>query len=175
MVTKRISPDILWAGAIAAVLAIYLVNDKYTVEKVVTFGQPKFTTNAGVEKLGFLQVTRVVDENDIVPMLPPFTLINRTHGAYEHIGPEIILLDGPRYVFLPEHDADRISVGDFWRELSNCQSRRPSYGRTTSTVWQARQRTPSLFHTTNGKITSLHRRNSHLSHLWRELCNSCKA
>ena len=104
-------------GAIAAVLAIYLVQDKYDVVKVVTFGQPKFTTNAGVEKLGFLQVTRVVDENDIVPMLPPTTLINRAHGVYEHVGPEIILLDGPRYVYLPNHDANRISVGEFWRNM----------------------------------------------------------
>jgi hypothetical protein len=104
-------------GAIAAVLAIYLVQDKYNVAKVVTFGQPKFTTNAGVERLGFLQVTRVVDENDIVPMLPPITLLNRIHGVYEHVGPEIILLDGPRYVFLPEYDADRISVGDLWRDI----------------------------------------------------------
>lgn len=104
-------------GAIAAVLAIYLVEDKYDVVKVVTFGQPKFTTNAGVERLGFLQVTRVVDANDIVPMLPPTFLLTRAHGAYEHVGPEIILLDGPRYVFLPEHDADRISIGEFWRDI----------------------------------------------------------
>ena len=104
-------------GAIAAVLAIYLVDDKFDVAKVVTFGQPKFTTNAGVEKLGFLQVTRIVDENDIVPMLPPTTFRNRLHGAYEHIGPEIILLEGPRYVYLPEHDADRISIGEFWRDI----------------------------------------------------------
>ena len=60
-------------GAIAAVLAIYMIEDKYDVAKVVTFGQPKFTTNAGVQRLGFLQITRVVDENDIVPMLPPIT------------------------------------------------------------------------------------------------------
>ena len=88
-------------GAIAAVLAIYMFEDKYDVVKVVTFGQPKFTTTAGVERLGFLTITRVVDENDVVPMLPPTTFINRRHGSYEHAGPEIILLEGPRYVFLP--------------------------------------------------------------------------
>ena len=105
-------------GAIAAVLAVYMSEDKYDVVKVVTFGQPKFTTAAGVERLGFLTITRVVDENDVVPMLPPTTFINRRHGSYEHAGPEIILLEGQRYVFLPTHIADRISVGELWRSLS---------------------------------------------------------
>ena len=104
-------------GAIAALLAIYLVEGGYDVEKVVTFGQPKFTTTEGVKRLGFLNVTRVVDENDIVPMLPPASLITRGHGIYEHAGPEIILLEGQNYVYLPTHDADRLSVGELWRSL----------------------------------------------------------
>ncbi|MEQ1943702.1 lipase family protein [Mesorhizobium sp. VNQ89] len=104
-------------GAIAVLIAIYLTEDGYDVSKVVTFGQPKFTTTAGVEKLGFLNLTRVVDENDIVPMLPPTTIVNRAHGIYEHAGPEVILLEGPHYVFLPTHDADRISQGELGRSL----------------------------------------------------------
>ncbi len=105
-------------GAIAALLAIHMVEDGYKVEKVVTFGQPKFTTTDGVQRLGFLTLTRVVDENDVVPMLPPTTIVNRLYGVYEHAGPEIILLEGPHYVFLPTHTADRISVGEFGRSLS---------------------------------------------------------
>lgn len=104
-------------GAIAVLIAIYLTEDNYDVSKVVTFGQPKFTTTAGVQKLGFLNLTRVVDENDIVPMLPPTTVVNRAHGIYEHTGPEVILLEGPHYVFLPTHDADRISEGELGRSL----------------------------------------------------------
>lgn len=105
-------------GALAALLAIHMTEDGYKIEKVITFGQPKFTTTSGVEKLGFLTLTRVVDENDIVPMLPPTTIVNRIYGVYEHAGPEIILLEGPHYVFLPTHDADRISIGEFGRSLS---------------------------------------------------------
>ena len=104
-------------GAIAALLAIYMVEDGYKVERVVTFGQPKFTTAAGVERLGFLTITRVVDENDVVPMLPPTSLINRRHGSYQHAGPEVILLEGPHYVFLPTHAAERISLGELSRSL----------------------------------------------------------
>ena len=105
-------------GAIAALLAIHMIEDGYTVEKVVTFGQPKFTTTDGVQRLGFLTLTRVVDENDVIPMLPPTTIVNRVYGVYEHAGPEIILLEGPRYVFLPTHNADRISIGEFGRSLN---------------------------------------------------------
>lgn len=104
-------------GAIAALLAIYLVQDGYTVAEVVTFGQPKFTTTAGIKRIEFLKITRVVDENDIVPMLPPTTLLNRIHGLYEHVGPEVILLEGPHYVYLPRHDAARISIGELWRSI----------------------------------------------------------
>jgi triacylglycerol lipase len=34
------------------------------------------------------------------------------------IGAEVILLDGPEFVFLPSHDANRIALGEFWRSLS---------------------------------------------------------
>jgi len=104
-------------GAVAALLAIHMVDDGYKVDRVVTFGQPKFTTTDGVQKLGFLTLTRVVDENDVIPMLPPTTIFNRVYGVYEHAGPEVILLEGPHYVFLPTHDADRISIGEFGRSL----------------------------------------------------------
>jgi len=105
-------------GAIAALLAIYMVEDGYTVARDVTFGQPKFTTSAAADRLDFLALTRVVDENDMVPMLPPITTHDKTHGAYEHVGPEVILLEGPNYVFLADHDAERLSVDEFWRSVS---------------------------------------------------------
>lgn len=102
-------------GAVAAILAIYLIEDKQGVERVITFGQPRFTTAKGVDKLQSLPLTRVVDENDVIPLLPPATTLDKAHGPYEHVGPEIILLEGPRYVYLPGHDANRIAIGEFWR------------------------------------------------------------
>lgn len=104
-------------GAVAAILGVYLMEDRHDVEKVTTFGQPRFTTAKGVDKLGALPLTRVVDENDIIPMLPPSTKLDKAHGPYEHVGPEIILLEGPRYVYLPSHDANRLSYGEFWRSM----------------------------------------------------------
>jgi hypothetical protein len=104
-------------GAIAAVLAIYASRDGHDVVRVVTFGQPRFTTEAGVEQLADIPIIRVVDENDMVPMLPPATKRHAQYGPYEHTGQEIILLDGPHYVFLSSHDANRIAIGEFWRSM----------------------------------------------------------
>jgi triacylglycerol lipase len=105
-------------AAVAAILAIYLIEDGVQVERVVTFGQPRFTTTNGVKRLGFLPLTRVVDENDIVPMVAPSTYTDPQYGPYDQVGPEVILLDGPDFVYLTSHDASRIDIGEFWRSLS---------------------------------------------------------
>lgn len=102
-------------GAIAALIGIYAGEDGQKVVKIVTFGQPRFTTAAGIDRLAGLPLTRVVDENDIIPMLPPALTLNKRYGPYEQVGPEIILLEGPRYVYLARHDANRLSLGEFWR------------------------------------------------------------
>jgi triacylglycerol lipase len=102
-------------GAVAAILAIYMIEDGVAVDRVVTFGQPRFTTANGVRRLSSLPLTRVVDENDIVPMVPTFTAM---FGPYEHVGSEVILLDGRNFVYLLTHDATRIALGEFWRSIS---------------------------------------------------------
>jgi len=103
-------------GAVAALVTIYAMEDGFSVERVITFGQPKFTTATGVQRLRF-PLIRVVDENDLVPMLPPATVIDPQFGPYEHVGPEVILLQGQHYVYLPAHDANRVSIGQFWRSV----------------------------------------------------------
>jgi triacylglycerol lipase len=105
-------------GAVAAILAIYLIEDGVQVERVITFGQPRFTTTDGVKRLGFLPLTRIVDENDIVPMVAPSTYTDPKYGPYDHVGAEVILLEGPDFVYLPSHDATRIDIGEFWRSVS---------------------------------------------------------
>jgi hypothetical protein len=103
-------------GAVASLVAIYAIADGYRVEKIVTFGQPRFTTQQGVAKLDFLPLMRVVDENDIIPMLPPGGG-NKAQGPYDQVGAEVILLEGPRYVYLPGHAATRLAVGELWRNM----------------------------------------------------------
>jgi triacylglycerol lipase len=114
-------------GAVATLLAFYLIEDGYNVGGVVTFGQPRFTTSDGVEsgRLRALSgvLVRVVDENDVVPMLPPGSERTGSYGPFEHVGREIILLDGAYYVDLPNHTADHLSVDESWREWASARLR----------------------------------------------------
>jgi triacylglycerol lipase len=66
-------------------------------------------------------LTRVVDENDVVPMLPPESRRSGQYGLYEHIGREIILLEGPYCVELPNHVAAPLSIDDSWRSLATAK------------------------------------------------------
>lgn len=106
-------------GAVALILTNYLYKEGYRVRRLVTFGQPKVTDDkrnhdykrkVAEHKL----ITRVVYDKDPVPMVPPGGGLQAQYG---HVGPELILRDGKDYVFLDAHQADRLSVGDFWRNM----------------------------------------------------------
>lgn len=102
-------------GAVAVIVAAYLEQRGYTLERVVTFGQPKITTEPPPVPQLVSVLTRVMNELDVVPMLPPYAFGEK----YQHFSPEVILRDGPDYVYLDEHDADRISAGEFWRNITD--------------------------------------------------------
>ncbi len=101
-------------GAIAVVLAAYLDQNGYEIGRVVTFGQPRIASEP-VSKDVLEVTTRVVNDTDVVPLVPPFTPIT----PYRHFGPEIVLRDGPDFVYLNSHDAERVALGEFWRQLSH--------------------------------------------------------
>ena len=61
---------------------------------------------------------RVVDENDVVPLLPPDAMVNKAFGPYQQVGPEVIVLEGPNYVYLPNQAASELSLGEFWRDMN---------------------------------------------------------
>ena len=105
-------------GAIALILTNYLYREGYKVERLVTFGQPKVTDDKSGHQYrqansDYKKITRVVREKDPIPMVPPAGVAVR----YGHVGPELILKEGQEYVFLDAHDADRLSVGEFWRNV----------------------------------------------------------
>ena len=106
-------------AAISTLLMMYLHKDGFQVERSINFGQPKVTNKAGVKAYDFLPLTRVVDENDVVPLVPPVTLLDSIHGIYEHLGDEVILLKEEYYVYLEQHDAERKSVGSFWKNIGH--------------------------------------------------------
>jgi len=104
-------------AAIATLLMMYLHQDGFEIEQSINFGQPKVTNRKGVDAFNFLPLIRVVDDKDVVPLVPPITLFDSVHGIYEHLGDEIILLDNQYFHYLGEHDAERKSIGSFWHNL----------------------------------------------------------
>jgi hypothetical protein len=86
----------------------------------LTFGQPKVTNEEGVLKLRADPLLRVVNDEDIVPMIPPLTLLSALRGPYRHFGQELHL--GPKppvYKLYSEHDAELSSVSNFWDHLGD--------------------------------------------------------
>ncbi len=85
-------------GAVAMVLAMYLDQDEYHLGQVITFGQPKVTNITGAKRYDYMKVTRVVNEKDIVPLVPPFDPTDiKNVDLYWHAGQELILLPGDEY------------------------------------------------------------------------------
>jgi predicted lipase len=106
-------------AAVSTLLMMYLHEDGFKIGLSVNFGQPKVTNSIGAEKYAFLPLLRVVDENDVVPLLPPTSLISSSHGIYEHMGSEVILLEGVYYVYQDTHLQRQSSSDSFWKNLGN--------------------------------------------------------
>jgi triacylglycerol lipase len=99
-------------GAAALIVAWYLDFSGYTIDECITFGQPKVTDSHGVRALrGKIKHTRVVNETDVVPLVPPAgTHMNR----YAHGGELIKLLDHGKFCYLEEPDSLNYGVNSFW-------------------------------------------------------------
>ena len=107
-------------AAIALILGAYADAEGFTVSRIINFGQPKVTSEELSPKLSPV-TTRVINNLDPVPMLPPPGFIPQ----YRHLGPEVILRPGKDYVYLHTHDANRVSIDDFWREFSHFSFKEP--------------------------------------------------
>jgi hypothetical protein len=74
-------------GTIACILGIHLFRNGYKLNKIVTFGQPKFTDEKGAHKYRMLPIIRVVGSQDIITILPPTTDI----VVFSHLGLKILV------------------------------------------------------------------------------------
>jgi hypothetical protein len=101
-------------GAVAAILGIYLQRDGWPVERVVTFGQPRFTDVRGATAFAALPLVRVVNQNDIVPLLPD-TIAGST-GRFVQFGTAVVVFPGPYYALVPA-GASWAAEGAFRRYL----------------------------------------------------------
>ncbi len=110
-------------GAAALIVVMLLKEDGVALGQAITFGQPTVTNRAGVAKYRALPLLRIVNDKDPVPLLPPLDPLSvLDEGPYEHLGPEVVLKDGPAYVYLAEPQAERFSVTSFWNTLGNQQA-----------------------------------------------------
>lgn len=79
-------------GAIAVILGMYLTIEDAHIAQIVTFGQPKVTNVTGATKFNLLPLTRVVNQSDIVPIVPPISPMQiKDLDIFWHMGHEIIL------------------------------------------------------------------------------------
>jgi hypothetical protein len=102
-------------GAVAAILGVYLRHDGVKVDRIITFGQPKFTNAAGARAFADLPLLRVINQNDVVPLLPDETA--QGTNLYVHIGAVLIVYPGPYYVYGSADRAMRFSSGSFSRYM----------------------------------------------------------
>lgn len=84
-------------GSIAILLFLKFKKNGFNSNKVITFGSPKFTNFNGAEKYNIDGITRVINDKDIVNLLPSSSFISRLFGEYRHFGKEIILNDDFTY------------------------------------------------------------------------------
>jgi predicted lipase len=101
-------------AAISTLLMMYLHEDGFSLGLSINFGQPKVTNKIGAVKYAGLPLLRVIDENDVVPLLPPTSVADSAHGTYQHIGEEVILLEGQYYVFQDQHLQRDTGSNSFW-------------------------------------------------------------
>lgn len=109
-------------GAVALVLAMYLDQDEYTLGQVITFGQPKVTNITGAKRYAYLNITRVVTEKDIVPLVPPFDPTDlKNIDIFWHPGQELVLLPGDDYS-LASGIPSMMRAVQFFQEVPNEQN-----------------------------------------------------
>jgi hypothetical protein len=93
-------------GAVALILAMYLDENQFNVDRVVTFGQPKVTNIAGANKVSHINIIRVVTPLDVVPLVPPLDPLDIYNvDVYWHAGKEVILLVENQYAILEGLDS----------------------------------------------------------------------
>ncbi len=102
-------------GAVAALLGQRLLMEGYPVERVITFGQPRFTNHAGAAIFGGLPLLRVVHQRDPIPLVPARMSGNLAasrgeDATYAHFNDALMLLDGPYYTVQPAGFGDNASL-----------------------------------------------------------------
>ena len=106
-------------GSVAILLSAILDRRGYQEVSAVTFGQPMVTDSHGAELLGQFDILRVVFDDDPVPLVPPASVAVDHLDIYHHCGVEIMLREDGHFYYTEAHDPERLSVADFWSNLTH--------------------------------------------------------
>ena len=133
-----------YGGAAAVIILMFLKEDGFKLGQAMTFGQPKVTNRDGVRKYRGLPMLRFINTKDPVPLLPPFELFAiLDEGPYLHLGAEVVLEDGPKYRYYPEHQASATSVFSFWENLKNLSLQDVPEHQMTTYLTRVQQKVPA--------------------------------
>ncbi len=104
-------------GASALILAMMLDAQGYPVGEVITFGQPKVTNITGSRKFGHMDIKRLVNARDVVPLVPPADPVDLMKlSIFWHQGTEIVLYQDNRYSILRGMDS-MLRAADFLNDV----------------------------------------------------------
>jgi hypothetical protein len=101
-------------GAEALILGMMLKVAGTPAVSITTFGQPKVTNQAGADAFEDLPLTRVVNQDDVIPALPI--------DPYRYIAPELVLLSGPTYSLVEERPFNPAELVAAWQALQKHQA-----------------------------------------------------
>ncbi|VAW51787.1 hypothetical protein MNBD_GAMMA06-1538 [hydrothermal vent metagenome] len=108
-------------GAAALILAMTLDAKGYSINEVITFGQPKVTNISGSRKFSHLNIKRLVTEKDVVPLSPPFDPMDLANlSIFWHQGTEIVLFKNNQYAVLTGTDS-MMRASDFLNDTPDKQ------------------------------------------------------
>jgi triacylglycerol lipase len=103
-------------AAEATIVGMLLDQDGFRVRRVIASGSPKLTDAPGAAKYAHLPVLRIVSSGDPIPRLPPPELTPLLR-PYVHLGPEVLLLDGPFYACLEQRYRDGREEVPTWEHV----------------------------------------------------------
>jgi hypothetical protein len=103
-------------AAEAVILGMLLDRDGVKITRIYASGQPRVTDSVGETKFDHLPILRIINPDDPVPYLPPRNLPSAA-DPYVHIGPALVLLDGPYYSLIGEDEGNEVLSTNYWATL----------------------------------------------------------
>jgi triacylglycerol lipase len=111
-------------AAEAVIVGMLLDRDGVKVTRIFASGQPRVTDSNGEKTFDHLPILRILNLEDPVPYLPPRNLPS-AKDPYVHVGPALVLLDGPYYSLIGEDEGNEAMSTNYWATLGRAGAVEP--------------------------------------------------